>query len=119
MKFTLFILSFSLVLFSSGLVFSDNTAELHPLVVDKLRVGGPSSEYIAVSFNSDSMPGCYSNDGGLLYKSHPQFKEIYALLLMIKKMGPSDVGQVWYQPTDDFGNINDWAACVITGVWLN
>lgn len=102
----------------SNIAKADHTETLRPLEVNVLRAGVSSDEYVLVTFNNNSMRGCYQNSGGIIYKSREDFKEIYSLLLSIKMLGGRHAGTVWYQRTDNFGNENDDAACIITGVQL-
>lgn len=87
-------------------------------VFDKLKVTSTYTTTTSlspyISFNENSMPGCYGNKGGYLILSDPAAKELYSQILILMTTGGIK-GKVLYQKVGDAAN---WSACHIKGLYL-
>lgn len=89
----------------------------NPLVVTKLSIAdySPNIPYVYVEFNGSSMPGCYGTQGGILYRSNVQFKEIYALLLTLRATNGRGAGSVIFTDNNLPGPIG-LQECTLDGI---
>jgi hypothetical protein len=102
-----------IAIFTSGLCPSLLAAQ--GPVQSPLRVTAMyTTDNVYVQFQSGAMPGCYANAGGYLLPSTPNFKEIYAQLLMLTATGGQRATIIYTQHVQT-GN---WGDCTIDGIYL-
>lgn len=86
---------------------------MSPLKVEKTYLTDSSTMY--VSFQAGSMPDCYANRGGYLWKTNPNFDEIYAQLLTI--IATNGIrGHVIFDTVNP--GAGSWSDCNIVGIHL-
>ncbi|MEO9599813.1 hypothetical protein [Parasphingorhabdus sp.] len=70
---------------------------------------------VYVSFPAGTMPQCYNNSGGYLWKSHPNFDQLYAQILTM--IGTGGIrGHVIFDTINP--NAGQWDDCNILGFYL-
>ena len=84
-----------------------------PLKITSIYQSDSSAVYIA--FNPESMPNCYANRGGYLWKSHPNFDQVYAQILTIMATGGTP-GHVLFDTVNP--GAGQWSDCNIRGLYL-
>ncbi len=84
-----------------------------PLKVDQIYMSDGNAVFVL--FQGDSMPSCYANRGGYLRRSHPNFDQLYAqLLMMVATNGIR--GHVIIDTVNPNGG--QWGDCDIAGIYL-
>lgn len=86
---------------------------MSPLEVDQIYM--TDGDAVFVLFQDGSMPSCYANRGGYLRKSHPNFDQLYAqLLMMVATNGIR--GNVIIDTINP--NVGQWGDCDVAGIYL-
>ncbi|GAA0464038.1 hypothetical protein GCM10009096_00620 [Parasphingorhabdus litoris] len=86
---------------------------MSPLKVNQIYMTDGNAVFVL--FQDGSMPTCYANRGGYLRKSHPNFDQLYAQLLMIIATNGSR-GNVIFDTINP--NAGQWGDCDIAGIYL-
>lgn len=94
------------------LSYADTGPTQAPLRVTTMYTAGNGGS-VYVEFEAGAMPGCYSDAGGQLKKSNPDFEVVYSQVLTMMATGGVR-GKVLYTVTSGSG----WAKCRIDGFWL-
>lgn len=84
-----------------------------PLKVEKIYLTDSTAVY--VSFQGGSMPDCYANRGGYLWKTNPNFDQIYAQLLTIVAANGIR-GHVIFDTINP--GAGSWSDCNLIGIHL-
>ena len=92
---------------------ADTGPLMEPLKPTRIYNNHPGTS-MYIEFNSGSMPGCYGNQGGVLYIDNNFYKEIYSQVLTLSTTGGVN-GSVIY---DINGPDGQWNKCTITGLHM-